>query len=486
MSAKKKIFLSVGIIIVLFMIVAVSTLILGSYQYSKQKESDLTLLSSSEYNSAFCSMYSIEHFAEEDFATYRGVNTLKLSTTLRDTNDLGEYLTEAFASGNPVEIVYLGLDPARMWNSADKKIDKWNSSLTEDIIAFATGHPEVTFEILLPAPSLTYWTELSAKDVSETLTTYRSLVNTLQPYGNIMIYFMGGEHWLIANPDNYTDDLTTNPEVSQKMFLFTFCDHEYLINAANVDQYLDTLNTLITREKETPTVYPVLSDWDVVFFGDSIIGNYTGSFSVPGVVTGLSDAHTYNCAQGGIPASEDANSLLSFPSSVDYFVGRDATALPELSGPFSASLENYAQDKHEDRKLCFVLNFGLNDYFGGHPVANAENPFDTTSYAGALREGIRKLQSAYPDAEILLMTPNFVTLFNNGTEPLSEKGSILTEYVDAALQVATDMNVNCLNSYTDLGINESNAHSLLADGVHLNETGRFHLAERIIWELTGY
>lgn len=484
MSAKKRVSIII-IAILLLIITAASFLIFRSYDYNKQRKQDLMLLSSSVYNSIFCSMYSIEHFEQEDFTTYRGVNTLKLETPLRNTTDLGEYLNAAFSSDNSVELIYLGLDPAQIWDSCHKKIDQWNTSITEDIISYATAYTDVTFEILLPAPPLTYWTEKSIKDTGEILTTYASLINTLEPYSNITIYFMGAEHWLIANPDNYTDGLATNPVISQKMFLFTFCDHDYQVNASNVTEQLDALQALITRQQETPTEYPDLSGWDVVFFGDSIIGNYTGSYSVPGVVTALSDAHTYNCAQGGTPACVDENALLSFPSSVDYFMEQEPSALP-VDGPFVEALTDYVLEDHSNRKLCFVLNFGLNDYFGGHPVDNPQDSIDTTTYAGALRVGINKLQTAYPDAEIILMTPNFVSIFNNGTDPMSEIGSILTEYVNAAETIANNMNITCLNNYADLGINPSTAPSLLEDGVHLNETGRFRLAERIIWELAGH
>ena len=151
-----------------------------------------------------------------------------------------------------------------------------------------------------------------------------------------------------------------------------------------------------------------------------------------------------------------------------------------MSGPFPTSLETYAQEEHDDRKLCFVIYFGLNDYFGGHPVSNPEDAFDVTTYAGALRVGIDKLQTAYPDAEILLMTPNFITTFANGTEPMSEKGGTLIEYVDTAIEIANEYNVPCVNSYVDLGINEANASAFLADGTHLNETGRFLLAKQIM------
>lgn len=479
MSFKRKILLTTGILIVLVIITVVAISIFRSYNYNRQIKADLELLSTEEYDSIFCSMYSIENFAEEDFVTYRGVNTLKLSNVLRDTDDLGSYIASAFNSGNGVEIVYLGLDPAQIWSSVGKDITKWNSALTEDIIAHATAHPEVTFEVLLPAPSFDYWKELGSKDTEEILTTYHSLISTLSPYHNITTYFMGGEYWLIANPGNYDDNICTNEIISQKIFLFTFCDHEFQVTAENAALYIDALKSLITQEETAPE-HPDLSSWDVVFFGDSIIGNYTGSYSVPGVLTGLSDARTYNCAQGGIPASLDANSLLSFPTSVDYFIGQDAAALPELSGPFPAALDTYSQDKHNGRRLCFVINFGLNDYFGGHPVSNPEDAYDVSTYAGALRVGIDKLQTAYPDAEILLMTPNFITFFTNGTEILGENSGILIEYVDTAMEIANEYNVICLNNYTDLGINETTASVYLADGVHLNETGRFLLAKRIM------
>ncbi len=481
-SGKKMIFISAILFVLVLIAVLMFVLLSGSTQYRRQKETDLERLSAAEYNSIFCSLYSIENFAEEDFLTYRGFHTVKLDTTLRSTADVSEYLEAAFASGNTIENIYLGLDPVQIWNSSRKNTEKWTASINEDILFHASAHPEVTFEVLLPAPSLEYWINLDAKELEETLTLYRTLISSLSSSGNITTYFMGGEHWLIANPANYTDVQTTNEVISQKLMLFTFCDHEFQVNAENASAALETLRSQIVREHSSPTEYPDLSSWDVVFFGDSIIGNYTGSFSVPGVTAGLSGAKTYNCAQGGTPACVDPDCALSFPSSVDYFIAQKADGIPG-DGPFRASMEEYLQEDHTGKKLCFVLNFGLNDYFGGHPVDNAENTYDTATYAGALRVGISKLQSAYPDALILLMTPTFTVYFNNGTESLSEKGGILTEYVEAALQVAEETNVICMNNYDDLGINENTADTYLADGCHLNETGRFLLAEHVIAQI---
>ena len=132
------------------------------------------------------------------------------------------------------------------------------------------------------------------------------------------------------------------------------------------------------------------------------------------------------------------------------------------------------------KEHCIVCGNGTNDYFTGQPVSNPDNPYDPYTFSGALRTGIQNLQSTYPDATILLLTPPFSSYFTNGTELNSDVGDVLTEYVDAVVQVATDMHVDCINNYTGLAINEDNHTEYLSDGVHLNETGRFIAATHII------
>ncbi len=477
---KKKIVILLTSLFVIITIILLFTFFFNDYR--RQKRADLELLSSADYNSVFCAMYSIENFAQEDFVTYRGFNTLKLDNKLRKTADLSDYLEAAFASENIIETIYLGLDPAQIWDSCGHNPQTWSEHLNEDIFPYFSAHTDITFEILLPAPSLEYWADIESQEREALLSTYHSLICSLSSYHNVTTYFMGHEHWLIANPANYTDIQTTNEVISRKMMLFTFCDHQYQVNTETSSTYMEQLREQILQYNESQTAYPDLSSWDMVFFGDSILGNYVGSYSIPGVVAGLSGANTYNCGQGGTPASVDPNCVLSFPSAVDYFIAKDATCIPG-DGPYKASMEQYLQDDHTGQNLCFVLNFGLNDYFGGHPVFNMENPHDNTTYAGALREGIAKLQEIYPDATIILMTPTYTTYFSNGTQPMSEKGGILTEYVEAALKIATETNVICMNNYVDSGINESTASTYLADGCHLNETGRFLMAELIIKQI---
>ena len=56
---------------------------------------------------------------------------------------------------------------------------------------------------------------------------------------------------------------------------------------------------LIESEKSMPGVYPDLSKWHMVFFGDSVLANYSGSSSIPGCMAGVSHISFDNYAVGG-------------------------------------------------------------------------------------------------------------------------------------------------------------------------------------------
>lgn len=101
--------------------------------------------------------------------------------------------------------------------------------MNQYLLPYVEAHPEVSFEILYPAPSMQYW--LAQTDETRTLwmTTCKSLVSTLNGYSNVTMYFPGATHWLINNPGNYLDDLHYNDAVAQKLIMFTFCDGAMVI-----------------------------------------------------------------------------------------------------------------------------------------------------------------------------------------------------------------------------------------------------------------
>ena len=84
----------------------------------------------------------------------------------------------------------------------------------------------------------------------------------------------------------------------------------------------------------------------------------------------------------------------------------------KLESDYQLGLNEYlAADVN--KKHVFVINFGLNDYFGGHPVST-DDPQDLGTYTGALRQGIAALKEAYPEAAIIVQVPTYTNFFSEG------------------------------------------------------------------------
>lgn len=453
--------------------------------HSPEKRADFARMRTEEYEGIFVSMYPIDNFAEADFVTYLGSRIIKAQYTVQDLPQMSKYLKKALASPNNVIHIYMGMDSAQIWEDCKGEEDVLQKQLQENLLVFAQEHPEVSFEILLPFVSLDDWMQKDEQERTLVQESCFQLLEALDGHANIKTYFMGAAHWLIANPGNYQEGSTdmVNEETAQKIMLYTFCDGAYVITPGNAPTLFGMLDEFIAKEEEAPYIYPDLSQWCIVFFGDSIIGNYTGSFSVPGAVKGLSGAETYNCAIGGVAATFDTKSREN-SLGISAFLAQDAAM--EGTQHYQEELSAYLERNHEGQKLCFVLNYGLNDYFTGCALDNEESPYDGASYGGALRADVRALKEAYPDAYIILAAPNYISYFEHGQDINGEQGGRLIDYVETAGNVAEEMKLSFLNSYTELGINADNCSDYLADAVHLNEEGRFLLAERIIEHIAAF
>lgn len=424
---------------------------------------DWDRITSESYDTVFLSMFPTDNYDEQDFVDYRGQNMLKTSYSIPDISTLKLYMKEIASSGNAISTVYLGVRPEKVSGDA--------------LASLPDEYPSVTCHIILPYPSMDYWSKLSDQEMESTLDEYRELTELLLSKSNVMVYSFSRE-WLICNPANYDDTFLANEDVSKTLMLH--CDelHEYFITPDNIDTTFTDLANLLEKNRTSPDVYPDLSDYKIVLFGDSVIGNYTDSTSIPGVVSGLTGATTYNCGYNGNSAAYYANAPINLPGIVDAFISRNTSPLPEDTQVHRGVTE-YLQDTSETENLCFVINYGLNDYFIGLPVST-EDPFDVASYSGALRTAVTSLQHTYPEAQIILMTPNFTCQLTNGEAKSSEAGGILTDYVNAVKTVGAEYGVDILDNYTELGINPGNYANHLEDGTHPNAATRFTIGRRII------
>lgn len=445
-----------------------------------QMAHDIQRLSEEDYNSVFISMHSTANFHEEDFITYRGLNTLVTSHTVLNIEELSQYLECIFLSGNTVSDLYICPDPEFLWAAENQDTRTWSKKMEQNFYSHIESHPEISFSILLPFPYISYWLESDDDKLELLFTLYHTLIEELYTYPNVKIFFPGAENWLTLNPDNYMDTLfDTNEVITESILLHTFCDGDYAITPENEEDFWATLRDTIAHEKTSPTCRGGLSDWCLVFFGDSIFGNYPGSFSIPGYVTGLSDAVTFNYAVSGTSASSSPNAdRADFPHIIDGFLEENATLSGvhyQFTPPGNVSAAELA-----DKKLCFIINYGFNDYFEGAPVENPQNPYDVRSFKGGLRTCIGKLQSAFPDARYILVSPTHTSAFNFGTDINSENGGGFHDYIKAISEIAAETGAFLIDNYNESVITEQNLAQYLGDGVHPNETGRLVLADRII------
>lgn len=462
MKNKKKSIIILSIIFGILIILAVAAL---APHFIKIKK-DYDLLAETEYDTVMIGMFSVKNYDPEDFAFYRGMNTVITSYEIPHGKLVRMYIKKAKEFGNPLKQAYVCVDPLR--------------TSKEDIVLMAQENPDVFFEIILPYPEISYWQDMDDAKFEEAMDLYQVFAEWIVPLENARLYSFTGEEWLICNSLHYEDSFLTTVETSE--FLMCNMDdyHSYQLTKENVGDRMDECRHTIRTLKDSPGTVASLENTDIVFFGDSIIGNYTDATSIPSVVESINHAHVYNLGYGGKSAALSEKTPISFPDVVDAFLAKDVSALEDGTQVYKG-LEHYLAESDESRSQVFVINYGLNDYYTGVPLTG-EGINDKKSFYGAMSQGISKLKEANPDAHIILMTPNFSSAFVNGKMINGEGAGNLRAYADMITVVAEEQNVHVLDNFNELPIDEDNWNAYIPDGTHLNEVGRFLVGERI----TGY
>lgn len=430
--------------------------------FQAQRE-DFQRISSQKYDTVFLSMYPLDYYAEEDYSYYRAMDILKASYCFPKVSKFRQYMNQIEKSQNQVHTVYLGIRP-----------DLINA---KDLVSFIALWPDRNFEVILSYPSADYWRSLSAHSYESALAKYTELLLAAPTVPNAGFYFIGSQEWLIANPANYETEFTANPSVTKTIMLNSDCNHQYLVTESNAQSFADSLANL-TADLRAGREYPDLSEYCVVFWGDSVIGSYNDSASIPGVFSGLTGATVFNCGYGGNSAAMGSEQQITLPGIADAFFAGDLTVLPEREQVYAGTAD-YLKQSPAAKKNCYVISYGLNDYFNGYPISSAD-PYDTATYSGALRTSVDTIRANDPEARIVLCTPNRIGLFESGTEPHGVSGNVLEDYADAVIDLADELKTDVLDNYTMLGITPENWAQYLEDGVHPNSSCRFLFANNLI------
>ena len=447
-----------------------------------------------EIDSIFLSMYPADTYDEKLLYDYKLAKTEILQAPLESGEQLVGVLEEILSESNALKNVFLGLydesiiieESAREAKAYDSQLINQGISWEEALLELGKANPEITFEIMLYYPKISYWTALEEQEVQDKLDWYAQAGDLYSHYDvveNVHVFMPGCEEWLICNESNYKDDYSVSDFVAVELEKLVLCDYGTIMIPNSIEEQCGKLESLIQKYRESQPEYGKYSDYTYVFLGDSVIGNYEGSISIPGVVSYMAGAETINCGYGGLAASKEDEQSIGLDGVLDALLSdKQDSALKVLENEnVQTGIREFWEKNFsaEEGKLIFFISFGINDYAIGRPVYN--DNMDEYCYIGALSQGIKRLQEAYPKAQIILMTPNYVEIFEHGTLDNSGKGFVFRNFVEAVRDLAEKEQLKLIDVFENLGITAENTGMYLADGCHPNYYGRYKIGE-LVWE----
>ena len=237
--------------------------------------------------------------------------------------------------------------------------------------------------------------------------------------------------------------------------------------------------------------------YDVVCFGDSILGNIPNEepSNISNVVADKTQLKVLNAGFGGCQMSEHAREwdTLSFYN-LSACIEKDSFITITSVIPTWHDMPSYFPSKVDQletvdfRKVNVVtVSYGTNDYREGDELDNEIDPYDTKTVCGALRVGVEHLRSVNPNLIIIVTTPIYRWFMDESFEYVCDSdikdwgGGTLIDYNEALIRTCKELGVVCLDLYNGTGINRSNYKDFFdyEDGTHPNAAGRVLIGELI-------
>lgn len=457
---------------------------------SAEVQSALLEVNNEEVKGIFFSMFPLDSYDVNDFLTYRGIQTIMLEKQLKSGEEVLDVLELTLAEDQTLEAVYIGLS---MDGSEAMEKVAWGGLAQigmdmclwdEELLEIVKAHPEIRFHIILEYSSIYEVAELSPLKRTGLYKWYYDMAELFTPQGeyqNMVLFLPEAESWLVANKANYLENGEPNQDAAGFALGQMICKDSYTLTKRNRYEKLAKIEAMVDEAKELPQLD---STYTYVFFGDSVIGNYTNSMSIPEIVGGYTGARTINCGYGGLSATKKDENDFGISGIIDAFLSGEYEHF-EDDKPVKTGIPAFYNTLSEinTEKLVFFISMGLNDYMSGCPL-QSQVPEDITTFKGGMEYAVARLKAAYPDSEIVLMTPNFLGLCEDGTQDLN--GYVLEDLVDTVLALSRELKVKCIDVFHGLDINPTNKLTYLADMCHPNELGRFEIGRLVFRHLAQW
>lgn len=269
---------------------------------------------------------------------------------------------------------------------------------------------------------------------------------------------------------------------------------KFIYGICGVFIMLALLPFLLDSERETDTQAQIL------FLGDSILGQYRDETSIPALVGEMLDTEVFNGAFGGTTMSLQNRDYrdayywdgLSFSRLTRAIAAQDFGLQQTIRTKDYVTMDFRDIVDELDRLdltsvQTVVISYGMNDYTTGSPIGGENSTEDPYTMEGAMRMGIRYLQRSYPQIRIIFISPTYCWFINTlGTtnetcETNDYGGGYLEEYVEAQRRVAGECGVEFVDLYHAYYPHEEydNWSLYTNDGIHPSEAGRQKIAETL-------
>lgn len=443
--------------------------------WTKQQESDIVKsqeaqcvmqnLQEEEVEALFISMYPLDSYDADDFLYYRGYRTTFFSKPLESGKNLLKFLKQSLEEQHSLKAVYIGV-------TQQDKDDGWE----EKLLKVVEQNPEIRFHIIIEYPYIEELAQMSQSEQERLFAWYEKMADLFTPdirCQNKIVFLPQAEMWLTGNPANYLENGQLNKDAARYSMMEMACVDYYALNTANAAQKISVIKEMIAGLDSRKAIN---SEYTFVFFGDSVIGNYQDSMSIPGVVSGIGQAAAINCGYGGLAASKVSEESYGITDMITAFLEGQYEQFEDDKAIKKGIPQFYEmQSEIKEDKLVFLLSLGINDYMTG---------YDIDAFVKGMEDAVNMLRQAYPKSEIVLMTPNFIARNEYGTMEIN--GYTMEALTERIILLSEQLQTKCIDVFHESGFGQKNHETYIADLVHPNALGRYKIGEIVCEHLAQW
>lgn len=425
---------------------------------------DLLKLNSDKYDTVLLSMYDVSNYDISYFDKYMAWTCISADYCFSDINLVEDYNHFIFSGKNNISQYIFCVDPYIIYSETEFNQADYTALLQKELIDVVNLYENTTFYIYLPSYSITHFANYTIDELSLLRESYYILADSIESCPNVKLYYAGFEEYVYNNPYLYEtgSDCLMLYELENQMLLNNLADIT-LKSADELPNCIDTLINGIIEKRTQPLRTYDFSNYCAVICGDSIFANTTNNFSIQNNLNNFSGMNYILRAIGG----STATTIDGDTTTLKYQLNIDAINDQLISA------------NQTDKQLLFFIEFGLNDYFQGMPLNNSYNKYDENTYSGMIRTGIELIKEEWPDSEIIIFIPGYITMYENGTLKPFYNSHLLNEFRATAQQLAQEYDTYCFDQ-CELGFTQAEADIYLADHVHYNEKGLYTVAQSLM------